>query len=135
MTDSDGTSIDPQAGKGPVVSVTLDGAALAKLRELDPDGSRGVTRRVLTTFDSLLVRWLGQLAGNAGPVDAAALGMMSHTLKSSASSVGAQELARACADVERRLRTGGLVDLPAEIQRLSTQGQAALLAVRAILRA
>lgn len=114
--------------------VTLEAAALDRLRELDPDGRRGVIKRVLAAFESSLVRWLGQLADRPDPIDAAALGHIVHTLKSSASSVGARDLAQACADIERRLRVGELVDLRLEMQSLVTRGDAALVAVRAMLR-
>lgn len=124
-----GPHVNP--GSGP--HADLDQVALAKLRELDPDGRRGVVRRVLTAFESSLSRWLQQLQGHPDPVDAGVLGSIAHTLKSSAGSVGAKDLSLACADVERRLRNGEVVDVPLEVARLLSLGQAALLAVRAML--
>ncbi len=115
----------------------LDAIALGKLRELDPDGRRGVVKRVLTAFDSSLDRWISQLEGQPDPPDAAALAAVvhiAHTLKSSASSVGAKDLARACAEVELWLRNGDPVDLPREIHRMVSLGRAALAAVRAMLQ-
>lgn len=112
----------------------LDEIALGKLRELDPDGRRGVVKRVLTAFDSSLDRWISQLEGQPDPADVAAVAHIAHTLKSSAASVGAKDLARACADVELRLRNGDPVDLPREIQRMVSLGHAALAAIRAMLR-
>jgi HPt (histidine-containing phosphotransfer) domain-containing protein len=114
--------------------MALDAAALARLRELDPDGRHGVLPRVLGAFESSLARMLVQLqaereAGNAGVVSSVA-----HTLKSSSGSVGALELARACADVERRLRDGQPGDLGADIERLLAAGEAAMAAVGAMLR-
>ena len=112
----------------------LDAIALDKLHELDPDGRRGVVKRVLTAFDTSLARWISQLEGQPDPADAAAVAHIAHTLKSSAGSVGARDLARACADVELRLRNGDPVDLPREIQRMVSLGHAALAAIRAMLR-
>ena len=112
----------------------LDEAALDKLRELDPDGRRGVVTRVLTAFDTSLARWLAQLEGQPVAIDTAALSHIAHTLKSSAGSVGANDLAQACADIERRLRTGDAADLTAEVTRLTALGNAALVAIRAMLR-
>lgn len=125
---------DPHRGHGAGGPVTLDEAALNKLRELDPDGRRGVVTRVLTAFESSLVRWLGQLEGRPDAVDAAALGHIVHTLKSSAGSVGAKDLAQGCVDIERRLRSGEAVHLAVEVQRLTGLGGAALAAIRAMLR-
>ena len=133
-SDPGGPPIDPHGDHGPSGAVTLDEAALAKLRELDPSGSRGVVKRVLCAFESSLVRWIAQLEGRPDAVDAAALGHIAHTLKSSASSVGAKELAQACADIERRLRGGEAVALPLETRRLVVLAGAALAAIRAMLR-
>lgn len=134
MSDPGGTPIDPPGDHGAPGAVTLDEAALAKLRELDPDGHRGVVERVFTAFESSLVRWIAQLEGGPDPVDAATVRYIAHTLKSSAGSVGAKDLAQACADLERRLRGGEAVDLPMETRRLVVLGGAALAAIRAMLR-
>jgi HPt (histidine-containing phosphotransfer) domain-containing protein len=59
---------------------------------------------------------------------------VAHTLKSSAASVGALDLSRACSDVERRLREGQAGSLDVDIARLLAAAEAALMAVRAMLR-
>jgi HPt (histidine-containing phosphotransfer) domain-containing protein len=114
--------------------VGLDDAALARLRELDPDGRHGVLRRVLQAFETSLVRMLAQLAAERSDGDAGVVAGVAHTLKSSSASVGALQLAAACADVERRLRTGTPGNLGADVEHLLTEGEAALLAVAAMLR-
>ena len=112
----------------------LDELALAKLRELDPDGRRGVVTRVLTAFESSLLRWLAQLEAQTGAIDPAVVSGIAHTLKSSAGSVGAKDLAQACADIERRLRGGQALDLEPEVRRIVALGRAALAGIRAMLR-
>jgi histidine phosphotransfer protein HptB len=133
MTEPGGPPTDAPGGHAAGRIATLDEAALAKLRELDPDGRRGVVQRVLAAFESSLLRWIGQLEGGPDLVDASTLGYIAHTLKSSAGSVGAKDLAQACADLERRLRAGETVDLPSEARRLVLLGGAALGAIRAML--
>jgi len=113
----------------------LDSGALARLRELDPDGRHGVLLRVLGAFETSLTRMLVQLDGERGSEDPSVVASVAHTLKSSAASVGALELARVCGDVERRLREGGPGQLDADIERLLAAGEAALVAVKAMLRA
>lgn len=125
--------MDVQAKPAALVAAALDEVALAKLHALDPDGRRGVVQRVLTAFESSLVRGLAQIEGRPVPIDAAALSHIAHTLKSSAGSVGAQELAAACADIEHRLRRGEAVDLGVEVPRLTALGSAVLATVRAML--
>ena len=112
----------------------LDAAALARLRELDPDGRHGVMRRVLQAFDTSLTRMLGQLAAERAGGDVAVVAGVAHTLKSSSASVGALQLAEACAEVEKRQRgPGDPSRLAADIEHLHREGEAALQAVRSML--
>lgn len=125
----------PPAPRGMSPAVELDAGALARLRELDPDGRHGVLRRVFTAFATSLARMLEQLGAAGADGDAAAVAGIAHTLKSSASSVGASELASICGDVERRLRAGEPGSLARDIARLSQAGAAALATVKAMLAA
>lgn len=89
-------------------TVVLEEQALARLRELDPQGRHGVLQRVLAAFDASLQRAAEQLAELPAASDEAMLQTLlrtTHTLKSSSASVGAVHLAQACAGAERRLRT------------------------------
>jgi len=131
MTDVPASPGGPEA----VVPAALDAVALDKLRELDPDGRRRVVQRVLTAFESSLTRWLAQLEVQRGDSHPATVNHIAHTLKSSASSVGAKDLAQACADVERRLRAGETAELAVDVERLLGLGHSALAAIRAMLRA
>lgn len=115
--------------------VALDATALARLRELDPDGRHNVLARVLGAFDASLSRMLVQLTAEREGGDAGVVASVAHTLKSSSASVGATELAQACGDVERRLRAGAPGSLQADVERLLGAGEAALLAVKAMLLA
>ncbi len=115
--------------------LALDELALGRLRELDPDGRHGVLQRVFSAFETSLMRMLVQLNaerenGNPGVVSSVA-----HTLKSSSASVGALQLSAACAQVERRLREQQPGDLQADVEKLLTEGESALQAVRAMLQA
>jgi HPt (histidine-containing phosphotransfer) domain-containing protein len=117
-----------------VPPVTLDATALARLRELDPDGRHGVVVRVLEAFEASLGRLLGQLREEPDAGDAAVVAGIAHTLKSSSASVGALALSARCAEIERRLREGADGDLQADVQRLLAEGEAALRAVGSMLR-
>lgn len=114
--------------------VQLDAGALARLRELDPDGRHGVVERVLKAFESSLARMLVELEAQRAGGNPDAVARAAHKLKSSAASVGALALAQACAEVERRLRTGEPGTLAGDIERLLHAGRAALAAVEAMLR-
>ena len=141
---------EPSPHEKASAAVRLDELALARLRELDPDGRHRVVTRVLTAFETSLARMLTQLQaeltdGNAdenavgradGHTDgnAAVVASVAHTLKSSSASVGALKLAMACAEIEQKLRHGDASALQSDISRLIAEGESALLAVAAILR-
>lgn len=129
----------PQPGQAPPPAATalaeLDAAALARLRELDPDGRQGIVQRVLNAFDSSLTRMLVQLGSDPDRSDPAVVAALAHQIKSSAGAVGAMALSATCAEIERRLRDGLPGDLGADVRRLIAEGEAAREAVRAMLRA
>jgi HPt (histidine-containing phosphotransfer) domain-containing protein len=118
-------------------AATLDPAALAALRELDPDGRRGVVANVLGVYEKSLQRMLvlltAQLEAGAVP-DADAMAQLAHKMRSSSASVGATSLAAACATVEKAIRGGGTEPLADQVRWLRDEAQAALAAVGAMLR-
>jgi HPt (histidine-containing phosphotransfer) domain-containing protein len=124
----------PPPTSAPVApSPTLDAQALARLRELDPDGRAGVVRRVLEAYQGSLRRGLEQLAATPPPAPEA-VSALAHTFKSSSASVGALELAQVCSEVERRLKAGEHQGLERDIAHLLEHGRAALQAVGTILQ-
>jgi signal transduction histidine kinase/DNA-binding response OmpR family regulator len=107
-------SAGPAADGLSALTQVLDAQALERLRELDPTGANGLLTRVLRAFEGSLQRLLQQLHDARAVGDHAAMRHVAHTLKSSSASVGALELSRLCADIERRIRqdeTGGLESL------------------------
>ena len=122
----------PDTGAGPPPG--LDPQALARLRELDPDGRHGVVPRVLAAYETSLQRMLVQLRAAPDPAHPGVLASVAHMLKSSSASVGALALARTCAEVEARLRIGDASSLAGDLARLIADAEAALVAVAAILR-
>ncbi len=112
----------------------LDAAALARLRELDPDGRHGVLPRVLTAFETSLQRMQAQVSAQLPAPEAEVLKSVAHTLKASSAAVGALGLAQYCGELERGLREGTVPDLRGAVQRLLQECEAALGAVEAMLR-
>jgi HPt (histidine-containing phosphotransfer) domain-containing protein len=127
-------SASPPTPPDPEVNPGLDPQALARLRELDPDGRQGVVPRVLAAFETSLSRMLTQLQAERAAPDPAVVSSVAHMLKSSSASVGAIALARTCGEVEARIRGGDASAVHRDIGRLISDGEAALRAVGAILR-
>ena len=112
----------------------LDAAALANLRTLDPDGLAGVLQRVLRTYETSLQRGLLALVDAHQRQDGNQLGRIAHTLKSSSHSVGALTLAQSCAELEMLARKQRPGDFEHAVTQLLADGEAALAAVRDMLR-
>lgn len=118
----------------PAGALKLDEQALARLHELDPEGRHGVVMRVMRAFETSLERQLAQLVTAREHGDAATIGKLAHTLKSSSASVGALALSALCGEIERRVRGGETAALWPLVENLLSEGEAALGAVRAMLR-
>ncbi|WP_233218211.1 Hpt domain-containing protein [Roseateles chitinivorans] len=93
----------------------LDDQALARLRELDPEGVNHLLERVVAAFLKSLDQQEQVLAqGLDAPRDLNGLRHVAHTLKSAAASLGAAVLSQRCAEIEGLARAGhedGLADL------------------------
>ena len=116
-------------------SSVLDAAALARLAELDPQGSAGLVQRVLVAYANALERSRQELLLMRQPLQQEPLRHLAHTLKSSSASVGAMALSALCAQVEHNARSqqpgniGPLLDaMQAEMQRVAGAVQTMLQA-------
>ncbi|WP_162910937.1 Hpt domain-containing protein [Azohydromonas sediminis] len=117
----------PAAGASAALLPVLDAASVQRLRELDPDGRNGLIARILDTFVESLVRHAREFAQARAAGDHDALRRVAHTLKSSSASVGALDLSRTCADVERRVREGDVAALDAPLDLLAAHLQRLLV--------
>lgn len=126
-----------QAGAAGAAAVVFDDAALAKLRELDPDGQRGFVPQVLRAFETSLERHLARLqpAADGSAPDARLAAEVAHTLKSSSAAVGALAFSACCSRLERSARGGELGDIVPALAELRAEGERVLAAVRDMLRA
>jgi two-component system, sensor histidine kinase and response regulator len=100
---------------------TLDAAALAGLRELDPHGLNRLLERVVRAFQNSLDRLMPQLLDSQAKRDAAGLRHVAHTLKSSSASIGALRLSTLCGELENAVRGGAADGLDARIDELRAE--------------
>ena len=116
-------------------SSVLDEAALARLAELDPQGSAGLVQRVLSTYSSALERSRQELLLVRQPLQHEPLRHLAHTLKSSSASVGALALSALCAQVEHHLRSQQTGDIAMLLDAMQAEMQRVAGAVQAMLKA
>ncbi|MCV2367386.1 Hpt domain-containing protein [Roseateles oligotrophus] len=91
----------------PAESTCLDAQALARLQELDPNGSNKLIERVIAAYVKSLERLLPDLENARGDnLDLNVVRHVSHTLKSSSASLGALSLSERCAQIETMARIG-----------------------------
>lgn len=128
MNDAPNPPASPDAAQ-------LDAQALARLRELDPDGRHGVVTRVMGVYETSLQDLMAQAMQAVSSGDATQIGHIAHKLKSSSAAIGALALSTLCADIERAVRNGAVPDLAAAVENLLAEGRRVLVAVRAMLRA
>jgi HPt (histidine-containing phosphotransfer) domain-containing protein len=105
-------------GGGPGV---LDTQALDRLRALDPLGTSKLLSRVIQAFDTSVARLLPQLIEALPTLEPQAIRHVSHTLKSSSATIGANKLSKLCAQVESMVRQEQFEGLTEQIQLLITE--------------
>ena len=115
-------------------SSVLDAAALARLAELDPQGSAGLVQRVLSTYANALERSRQELLLLRQPLQHEPLRHLAHTLKSSSASVGALALSALCAQVEHNVRSQPAGDIGKLLDAMQAEMQRVAAAVQTMLR-
>ena len=108
----------------------LDEEALQRLRDLDPGGQNRLLERVLSAFESSILRLGPQLAEARQRNDMAGVRHVAHTLKSSSASVGALRLSRLCAEIEAVVRQEAPVGLAALLDDVDRELAVVLQAVQ-----
>ncbi len=119
------------AGRAPAV---LDAAALARLSDLDPNGTNRLLERVLHAFEASVARLRPQLDAARASDDRATIRLVAHTLKSSSASIGAMQLSQLCAQVEAAIRVDSGESLVPQLDALDAALGGALQAIAALLK-
>ena len=132
MSPSEADPNAPPVASGAAAAV-LDAQALARLAELDPDGSGELVQRVLRTYVASMERLMLDFRNARASAQATALRHVAHTLKSSSASVGALQLAALCAQLEQHVREGGQVPDSNTLDTLEAESARVASAVRAML--
>jgi CheY-like chemotaxis protein/HPt (histidine-containing phosphotransfer) domain-containing protein len=117
--DTVGVAPDVAAPVIDAPTAAINAAFLARMRELDPQGSAGLVRKVLQAYLDSSGSLQTQLAEALAAGNAEALWRSAHTLKSSSANVGAETLSALYKDLESCGRDGRLDSAPQIAARAS----------------
>ncbi|HEY1013288.1 MAG TPA: response regulator, partial [Herpetosiphonaceae bacterium] len=106
---------EPGAPPPGLTPAELDGAVLEGLRELNSDDEPDIVTMLIEIFFNSAPALLAQIREQAARQDGPALEIAAHSLKGSASNLGARELARLCKDLEYAGRDGRFELVPAQL--------------------
>ena len=115
------------------IPTVLDADALARLRDLDPNGKTHLVERVLKAFESSSGRLAVQFKDSRARGDLHGIRHVVHTLKSSSASIGALALARICAEIETSIRAEPSADVAGALDAMDHELTAVLQAVTRML--
>ena len=122
-------------GSAAADGTALDPTAISRLTQLDPTGVNRLLQRVLTAFQGSVERHRLQLEVARRGADLPAIRLVTHTLKSSAASIGATALSQLCAEIETAIRVEPSPDLGPRLDRLSVALTESLKAIDNVLKA
>ncbi|MBL8302716.1 MAG: response regulator, partial [Ideonella sp.] len=114
-------------------SGVLDAAALARLRELDPQGKNRLLERVSQAFDTSTTRLLPMLHDALRANNLAGVRHVAHTLKSSSASIGALRLSQQCAELEAQIRLDRVENLAPQVQGITDEIEVVLQALKKLM--
>jgi two-component system sensor histidine kinase/response regulator len=113
--------------------LVFDAEAVARLRELDPQGENQLLSRLFRTFHTSLLRLVPQMEEAHEINDLATIRLTAHTLKSSCASVGALKLSVQCAEIESMIRSGQPGPFDQRIQAVRQETDRVLESLRILL--
>ncbi|HET7773625.1 MAG TPA: response regulator [Burkholderiaceae bacterium] len=94
------------AGPSKTGSDELDPAVIQQLRDMEQLGAPGLLKQIHATYRSSSIELMERLLQSARMNDAAQVRFAAHTLKSASANVGAMNLSRLCAQLERDASEG-----------------------------
>ncbi len=116
----------PRCPDSPDPAVRLDASRLDALRRIDP----GLVERVVAAYAQQVPEMLASLEAAAEGADLDALARSSHAFKSASGTVGAVQVERLAARIERDARAGRRDAAQGSVARMRTASDLALQALK-----
>jgi signal transduction histidine kinase/CheY-like chemotaxis protein/HPt (histidine-containing phosphotransfer) domain-containing protein len=134
LSDSRSCVNAPGADKPlPAPLAAINHKAIQLLRDLDESGAGELVTQLTTSFLDSADGSLARVAAAVAAADFIALGQAAHSLKSSAANLGAEELARCYAELEKCGREGRLRDAAVLLEGARREQKRALAELRQLL--
>jgi CheY-like chemotaxis protein len=114
-------------------ALLLNAEPIEALRALDPDGERRLVQRTIEKFLCYSEELVVKLSNAVDLGDSTEVSRIAHSLKSSSANLGATDLSRQCAELEKRIADCGMPqDLEKRLVDLQAQHQLAKQALQAM---
>ncbi len=114
-------------------SQVIDPAALDRIRQVDPDGSDGLVRTVITCYLTDSPKTIESLREAVETGDGVEIRKLAHGFKSSSANVGASNLAEYCKEMEKTGKSNLLDQSPALLLSIENEFARARAALQAQL--
>ena len=127
------TETSSSVNVAPSTPSPLNAEPIETLKTLDPNGDRHLVQRTIEKFLSYSDELMAQLAKAFDTSDRAEISRIAHSLKSSSANLGAIELSRQCADIEKLTASAEMpLGLDQKLAALRVEHQLAKRALQAI---
>jgi signal transduction histidine kinase/CheY-like chemotaxis protein/HPt (histidine-containing phosphotransfer) domain-containing protein len=120
---------EPVEGTGGAAA-PIDPAAIDKIRAIKGDGSAALLQRVVSTFAATAPPLAAEIRAQARADGVDAVWRAAHSLKSSASAIGARQLAERCAAIEALARDDGALPAREQLDALDADLAAAMQSLK-----
>jgi PAS domain S-box-containing protein len=111
----------------------IDASAIQQIRGIEARGSKGLLKRIITTFTAMAPAMAADIRAKCEARDSDALWRAAHGLKSSASAVGARQVSQCCGEIELAARQTGADSAAAMLDVLDARIGVAIQSLQALI--
>jgi two-component system, sensor histidine kinase and response regulator len=129
-----GMKAPPQAEPASDTTATLDMRTIEKIRRIPGEDGSSLLRQVVLRFTANAGPLLADIREKARSGDPEALWRAAHSLRSTAASIGATRVSRACAEIEMKARENGVLPPEPMLAALDAELSAAIRALNELSR-
>jgi HPt (histidine-containing phosphotransfer) domain-containing protein len=134
MTAPESNSPSREEPSSAAAAMRLDMKAVERIRRIGDDGS-SLLGQIISQFAATSAPLLQALRAKSRDSDPQAVWRAAHSLKSSASAIGARRVSQYCEEIEALARDNGILPAEALLAELESEVAAATVDLRALVKA